>query len=91
MNRKKSKGFKKIINQIGSRKKKQYKSRYKSVLDVMRTTRRAMDLTQEELSIMAGISRSTIARIESGEENVEVETLMRLANAMKKELEIVLK
>jgi len=39
-------------------------------------------LTQQELSDAAGVSRSTVARIESNRQSPGVETLTRLADAL---------
>lgn len=71
-------------------KKKKSEARYYEVVKDLKITRKLLDLTQTELAQLADVSRSTIARIESGEENVELETLLRLATAMNKKLEIKL-
>ena len=49
----------------------------------LRSIRRAKDITQEELSRLSGVSRATIASIESGENRVALSsTLLKLATAL---------
>lgn len=49
----------------------------------LRSIRRAKDITQEELSRLSGVSRATIASIESGENRVVLSsTLLKLATAL---------
>lgn len=49
---------------------------------IIRELRRRKGLTQDVLSGLAGIARSHLAMIESGEKNANVDTLWRIANAM---------
>jgi len=51
-------------------------------------TREKKGLTQEQLSKLSGVPRTTIAKIESGNRNVTIEKLMVIAGAMGKSLEI---
>jgi transcriptional regulator with XRE-family HTH domain len=48
----------------------------------VRGYRRARDWTQEELSKRAGVSRGTIAKVETGEGDVNLSVLSRLAHAL---------
>jgi transcriptional regulator with XRE-family HTH domain len=45
-------------------------------------------LTQEEVAQRAGTTQSVIARIESGEQNISIKTLSKLANALKANIRI---
>jgi DNA-binding XRE family transcriptional regulator len=64
------------------------KARYYKSLNVLRETRKQIGMTQEELSVKAGIPRSTLSNIESGKRNVTIERLIMLASAMGKTLVI---
>jgi DNA-binding XRE family transcriptional regulator len=45
-------------------------------------------LTQHQLSIKSGIPRSTISKIENGKRNVSFDKLLKIADALDKDLEI---
>ena len=49
---------------------------------IIKELRHRKGLTQDVLSGLAGIARSHLAMIESGEKNANVDTLWRIANAM---------
>ncbi len=49
---------------------------------VIRALRRRREISQEVLSGMAGISRSHLSMIETGEKSANVETLWRIAAAL---------
>ena len=51
--------------------------------------RLAKKLTQEELAQKAGVTQTTIARIESGTNNPTITTITRVAQALGKELRLV--
>jgi DNA-binding XRE family transcriptional regulator len=54
----------------------------------LRRIRRAKDLTQQELALLAGVNYTTISRIESGEaKQVYWETAVKLAKALKVSLD----
>lgn len=60
--------------------------RYKISQDVgkkMRLIRRKKKLSQEEVSELAGIHVSTYGRIERGESNAPLQTVGRIARALK--------
>ena len=46
-------------------------------------------MTQKQLAIEAGVSRSIIARIESGTTNPTIGTISRIASALGKEVKLV--
>ena len=50
--------------------------------EVIRTLRRRRGISQEVLSGMAGISRSHLSMIETGEKSANVDTLWRIAGAL---------
>lgn len=54
-------------------------------LEVMRL-RKAVKLTQAQLAKKLKTNQSAIARIESGQENITIETLSKIAAAFKKRL-----
>lgn len=53
-----------------------------------REIREAQGKTQEELAQKANINRTTLSKIETGERNATVSTLLRLAQAMNMSLEL---
>ena len=57
----------------------------------VRTIRRANDLTQAELAARAGMNKTYLVRIESGDENLTLKTAQRLACALDVELTVLLK
>jgi transcriptional regulator with XRE-family HTH domain len=55
---------------------------------LIKETRKAKRLTQEELGEKLGIGKTTINRYESGKHNITVETLSRVLEAMGAKLSI---
>ena len=55
----------------------------------IRETRTAKKLTQQAVAKKAAMPQSVIARLESGDHSVSVETLRRVAHALGKRVEIV--
>jgi len=51
--------------------------------------RLAKKLTQEQLAVKAGVTQTTIARLESGTNNPTIATVSRVASALGKELKLV--
>jgi len=62
--------------------------RYYQMVVALRTARKEQGLTQEALAKKAKLPRTTVTKIESGSRNATLETLMSLAGAMGKRLEI---
>jgi len=54
----------------------------------MAAIRREQRLSQKELAKRIGISQQVISRIESGGENISLSTLTKVANALKRKVEI---
>lgn len=50
--------------------------------DAVRSMRVSKDISQEGLALQAGVDRSYVGRIERGENNVAVLTLIRIAHAL---------
>lgn len=54
----------------------------------LRNKRKSLGLTQEKLSKLSKVPRTTIAKVESGSRNTTLETLMALAHSMGSTIEI---
>lgn len=48
----------------------------------IKTARKIKDMTQEQLAEAAGLRTETISDIEAGKQNFEINTLVRIANAL---------
>ncbi len=53
-----------------------------SIADNVRAKRKARKMTQVELAERAGIAQALVSQIEGGQDNVKVETLRGLADAL---------
>ena len=62
--------------------------KYYDVLQELKQTRKSLGLTQHELAEKANIPRSTVTKVESGSYNPTLQTLMNIAGAMNKKLQI---
>jgi DNA-binding XRE family transcriptional regulator len=62
--------------------------RYYDMLLSLKKIRQKIGLTQSQLATRASVPRTTISKIESGNYNPTIHTLMRLATAMNKRLEV---
>jgi len=67
-----------------------YNIDYKELGKRIRAERRKQDLTQEKLAEMADISESFMGHIERGGRTLSIETLAKLANALKLNIEYIL-
>lgn len=63
-------------------------SQYYSLLVDLEDLRKKLKLTQAELAKRSLVPRTTISKIESGQRNVTIGTLTKLARGMDKELKI---
>ncbi|MBU2592755.1 helix-turn-helix domain-containing protein [Patescibacteria group bacterium] len=61
------------------------KARYLKIAIALRKLRQGANLTQEKLAQKMKVEREFIARIESGRQNVTLETLYRIAGAVNKQ------
>jgi ribosome-binding protein aMBF1 (putative translation factor) len=50
--------------------------------EILRGKRKELHLTQEDLAVKAGLKRSYIAKVEKGETDIQISSLIRLANAL---------
>lgn len=57
---------------------------------VIRSERKALDMSQEALADAAGLDRSHMGKIERGERNVTLMNLIRIAGAMNKSVSDIL-
>jgi DNA-binding XRE family transcriptional regulator len=62
--------------------------RYYDVLVELKKLRNQLGLTQEQLAYKAGLPRTTITKVESGSYNPTINTLMSIASAMNKRLQV---
>ena len=59
--------------------------------EAIRRTRRQQGISQEKLALMAGVDRSYVGRVERGDNNVAVLTLLKLAQALDVSLKDLMK
>ncbi len=62
--------------------------KYYQVIVALREKRKKMGLTQEGLARLSNVPRTTITKVESGSRNATLQTLMALAQAMGKRVEL---
>lgn len=61
---------------------KRYKIEIKAFGKRLKTIRQKKGLTQLDLELESGISRTEISRIENGQKNIEFFTIVKLADAL---------
>lgn len=66
------------------------KPRYDLISQIIEE-RSKQDITQEELALRVGTQKSNISRFESGTYNPSLDFLIKIANSLGKEVQIVLK
>jgi transcriptional regulator with XRE-family HTH domain len=62
-----------------------------SLIEVIKTRRNNLDVTQEMLSELSGVGLRTLKQFESGKGNPTLETLQKLGNALGMELSFTVK
>ncbi len=67
------------------RKEIDVRARYYMARSKVRKLRRTVNLTQAELAKKMNVKREFVSRIESGNQNITLETLIRIARAVDKE------
>ena len=74
-----------LIGKKGSPDRDEYEFELKTELigDMIKTVRRERKLTQEQLGELIGVKKSQISRLENNTKNITVETIIRIFNAMK--------
>lgn len=65
------------------------RARYLKAAMELRKLRKDLNISQEELARKMKVKREFITRIESGEQNITIETLNRIAEATGKEFEFL--
>ena len=63
----------------------------KVIANNIRSKRNSIGLSQEELADLCGLHRTYIGAIERGERNITVNTLAKIADALKLSIEVLLK
>lgn len=63
------------------------RARYLQVAISLRKLRKELRLSQEKLAEKVGMKREFIARVESGKQNITLETLYRIAEATNREFQ----
>ena len=62
-----------------------------SLGEAIRRVRLKQEISQEKLALMAGVDRSYVGRVERGDNNVAVLTLLKLAQALDVSLKDIMK
>jgi len=62
--------------------------KYYKIIQNLKSMRKELGLTQQQVADKAQINRIIIAKVESGQRNTTLNTLMKIAQAMGKELKI---
>ncbi len=85
--------YEKIFASYSKEKQERIKKRARYLMAAMelRRVRRKLKLSQAELARRMDVKREFISRIESGKQNVTLETLYRIAEATGKEFEFSFK
>lgn len=85
--------FEKIYRSYSERDRQEIDRRAKYIMARMeiRKLRRQKGLTQEKLARKMGVKRELISRIESGRQNITLETLFKIAEAVGKEFKFSFK
>jgi DNA-binding XRE family transcriptional regulator len=79
--------FDQLFNKFNIKKKEKIltRVRYLQAALALRKLRQQLNLSQEHLAIKMKVEREYISRIESGRQNITLETLYRIAEATDKE------
>ena len=77
-----------LIGLKGTPERNEYEFELKTELigDMIKKVRKDRKLTQEELGVLVGVKKAQISRLENNTKNVTVETIIRIFNAMKAEV-----
>ena len=72
------------------RKNTQLAPRYE-IVELLKTARKAQDITQEDLAARIGTKKSNISRFESGRYNPSLDFLIKVSNSLGLQLQITVK
>ena len=61
------------------------------IVELLKTARKAQDITQEDLAQRVGTKKSNISRFESGRYNPSLDFLIKVSNSLGLQLQITLK
>lgn len=61
------------------------------IVELLKTARKAQDITQEDLAERVGTKKSNISRFESGRYNPSLDFLIKVSNCLGLQLQITLK
>lgn len=77
-----------LIGLKGTPERNEYEFELKTELigDMIKKVRKDRNLTQQELGELIGVKKAQISRLENNTKNVTVETIIRIFNAMKAEV-----
>lgn len=77
-----------LIGLKGTVERDEYEFELKTELigDMIKKVRKDRKLTQEQLGELVGVKKAQISRLENNTKNVTVETIIRIFNAMKAEV-----
>ena len=77
-----------LIGLKGTPERDEYEFELKTELigDMIKKVRKERKLTQEQLGELIGVKKAQISRLENNTKNVTVETIIRIFNAMKVEV-----
>jgi DNA-binding XRE family transcriptional regulator len=80
----------KFIGKKGSpvREKYEYELRMDLLGQMIKTTRKERNLTQEQLGQLLGVQKAQISRLESNPGNVTIDTLLRVFNALQANIKL---
>ena len=79
----------KYIGEIGSSARDEYEYELKMELlgRMVKATRKERNLTQEELGKIVGVNKSQISKLENHANSATIETILRVFNAMKADIQ----
>lgn len=77
-----------LIGLKGTPERDEYEFELKTELigDMIKRVRKERNLTQEQLGELVGVKKAQISRLENNTKNVTVETIIKIFNAMKAEV-----
>lgn len=61
------------------------------IVELLKTARKAQDITQEDLAARVGTKKSNISRFESGRYNPSLDFLIKVSNSLGLQLQITVK
>ena len=83
----------KYIGKKGTKERNEYEYELRMELlgRMIKTTRKAQNLTQEELGKIIGMNKSQISKLENHTNSTTIETILKVFNALKAEIQFNVK